>query len=564
MYQEVDIATEIALQGLKDFNFPSGCGLILTGSIGDGFGNSLSDIDVIVLDPADQHHPTLRQMTHINGRRCEYFLRSAPRLKQYADSIERFMHDDCSFESEDFDRYIRFYHEISRGIVLGGESVVAQARTYFDTEKLDSVILRAEKYRATKSIQIALACADLGLPEIAFQFSLKALRHALSHFAATKGLTNRAEKFVFSKARRANIDSGLLAQVMSFFVQNQTATNSETVQNAARLVAAIGVRPSVSNAEVVLRDKLRHAIIWDQDFLASSRELFRVRPNARQTAQFVANREGPVKIESLTADQRELYGELVSHGIVDIVLPDIEVRWGTTRNPAHQCQPFQVTWSGILLDADQAAACLTKLDACVDLVIQCGLKLSQAAMEYSNMKEDVLGALQYERWDEVRHGFIKMGYALCTIALAAKGTLAVPPPEALLGFLRHLHDGRPLSALMDALLNQSIHDAASALLAYKSLQDIEAEIPQTVKGMMFHTFESGQNLFSTIYSLVTWAEAALNLGLPLSITLEDNAEESMAAVKGGVAVNLMTAEALQKAMEWSRIDDVEAELRQML
>ncbi|WP_083268255.1 hypothetical protein [Lentzea guizhouensis] len=139
---------------------PPGCGAVLEGSIAEGFGNSSSDIDFLLLADDDHEHPTMPTIVFVQGRRVEVRTRSLSQVRAQVDAVLSGV--DAGFASLPaalLDRCQR----LLGSFVLRDNDVVRQARDF--PLSLPEVVSGWYAHHGRQALRHAVASHALGQPE---------------------------------------------------------------------------------------------------------------------------------------------------------------------------------------------------------------------------------------------------------------------------------------------------------------------------------------------------------------------------------------------------------------
>ncbi|SDJ46558.1 hypothetical protein SAMN04488074_102127 [Lentzea albidocapillata subsp. violacea] len=183
--------TSLLTETLDLVDAPPGCGAVLEGSIAEGFGNSASDVDFLLLADDDHDHPTMPTIVFVRGRRVEVRTRSLRQVRAQADAV-------CAHVAAGFgalpaallDRCQR----LRGAVVLRGEDVVRRAREW--PLSLPEVVAGWYAHHSRQAMRHAVASHVLGEEHEALAWAGIAARHAAKSWVAARGETYLEPKWL--------------------------------------------------------------------------------------------------------------------------------------------------------------------------------------------------------------------------------------------------------------------------------------------------------------------------------------------------------------------------------
>lgn len=203
--------TAILAGALELVDVPEGAGITLEGSIAEGFGNALSDVDFLVIVDDGVPVPTMPSVLFVDGRRAEVRFRPLAAVEADAARAAHFAArgapiDDATREM--LDRNQRLLCSLPQ---RNAEQVAAAKRC------IDETALAAALQRwFTELSRRAAGCAGIGLalgqPDLALSWSAQALVFAAKRWLAEHGETYVSDKWVAEQLHRVVDADQLLAR----------------------------------------------------------------------------------------------------------------------------------------------------------------------------------------------------------------------------------------------------------------------------------------------------------------------------------------------------------------
>ncbi|MFD4673350.1 hypothetical protein ACFWNN_26750 [Lentzea sp. NPDC058450] len=179
--------TSLLDETLELVEAPPGCGAVLEGSIAEGFGNSSSDIDFLLLADDDHEHPTMPTIVFVQGRRVEVRTRSLRQVRAQLDAVP--LYDLGTLPAALLDRCQR----LLGAVVLRDNDIVRRARDF--PLSLAEVVSGWYGRHSRQAMRHAVASHVLGQPE-ADGWAALAVRHAAKSWLAARGETYLEPKWL--------------------------------------------------------------------------------------------------------------------------------------------------------------------------------------------------------------------------------------------------------------------------------------------------------------------------------------------------------------------------------
>jgi hypothetical protein len=166
---------------------PDGTGIVLEGSIAEGFGNSSSDIDFLAVVPGDTDLPTMPSVLFVDGRRVEVRTRSRTQLTtQLERAAAAAAADGPGLRKIDEDLLNRCQRFLAGTVVAGGESL-ERLRILLPYRRFTELMTRWWAEHARQSLRQAIALRALGQHREAAGWAHNGLLQAAKSWVAGRG-----------------------------------------------------------------------------------------------------------------------------------------------------------------------------------------------------------------------------------------------------------------------------------------------------------------------------------------------------------------------------------------
>ncbi|WP_316745406.1 hypothetical protein [Streptomyces sp. MK7] len=168
------------------------CAVVLEGSLAEGFGNSSSDIDILIVRRGEENLPTMPSVLFVDGRRVEIRTRSVRQLTEQFSALRARARRPGTLSEDLLNRCQRLLHSRPlRGHALAGEAVALMSR-----ERFSRIAADWWAYRARQSFRHAVALLCLGATDEAADWSGAALVQTVKAWAAGQGETYLEPKWL--------------------------------------------------------------------------------------------------------------------------------------------------------------------------------------------------------------------------------------------------------------------------------------------------------------------------------------------------------------------------------
>jgi len=528
-----EVLSDLADQALARIGAPPDCAVLLEGSIAEGFGNSSSDIDFLLVGDGAGDLPTMPSILFIDGRRVEIRTRSAGQLTgqlQSAAALAGAGPRRIARLSEDLlNRCQRFLH----GFPLRRGELIDDLRTLLPAGDFSALMTSWWAEHSRQSLRHAIALAELEEYDEAAAWAKAGLLQAAKSWAAGRGETYLEPKWLSLQLDR--IGPGELTRRYWHLTgaPARGAAAGPMVGACLELARDLGVtgcahdpgRLTVSRMPGVTTwqtGEQVHVIRGKEDVFALGtvaaaawRSLVwgRSLPEVRAAAQAAGvDGAGPLIATFLR------YGlvQMTWHGAGQVTpaLPLAAPAGPVTPPPATAVPVLQL--GGAKVSGPRA----------VDLVPLPAKRFGAAAMALGwsnvlieNAREDLAGALDREQWRVAELAVSRALAAGLRGLLSAHGVNPLPPDSEVLPRLSLLPAGiAPIRQAAQQLAERTVAGPAEGDAARASLDDFVALVRQAVGADVFpSSFESAGEWQATLDIGYDWLRlgAYLDSAMPI-------------------------------------------------
>ncbi|SFQ95833.1 hypothetical protein SAMN04488564_101157 [Lentzea waywayandensis] len=427
---------------------PPGCGAVLEGSIAEGFGNSASDIDFLLLADDDHDHPTMPTIVFVRGRRVEVRTRSLRQVRAQADEACAHVAAGIgALPAALLDRCQR----LRGAVVLRGEDVVRRAREW--PLSLPEVVADWYAHHSRQAMRHAVASHVLGEEHEAVAWAGIAARNAAKSWVAARGETYLEPKWLDRQFDRlAAGGDGEAARLRDRLAVLRKGHDSvggiePAIAAHAELVADFGVHGCPADADQVLLGLRAGVTTWpigdrlhvvrgraDVFVLAApAGRAWRSIAPGRPVAEVIRRADDPGAAASALAEFHRI-------GLVELHWRDGgPIASAQPWAPAEPVTPPPSTRMPVLGLAGGAA------DGHVSLVPLPARRFAAAGMAQvwsnimiENAREDLSGALDGGQREVARTSGLRLLHHACRALLSACGMSPLPPDAAIVGWLSAL------------------------------------------------------------------------------------------------------------------------------
>jgi hypothetical protein len=227
-------------QALERVDPPPTYGAVLEGSIAEGFGNSSSDVDFLVVGSGDGDLPTMPSVLFIDGRRVEVRLRSEAQLARQVDLVlSRASAGSDALRSIPEDLLNRC-QRFTNSVTIHDPGLVEELRARLPRAALERIVSAWFADAARQASRHALVLRLLHCDELAARWAQRAVKLAAKSWLAAHGETYLEEKWISEQWMRVDGHDGLRARFSDAEARAATHT-PEYLGECLKLVLDFGV-----------------------------------------------------------------------------------------------------------------------------------------------------------------------------------------------------------------------------------------------------------------------------------------------------------------------------------
>jgi hypothetical protein len=237
----------LADQTLARIDAPEDAALLLEGSIAEGFGNSRSDIDFLLIADQDADMPTMPTIFFIDGRRVEIRTRSVGQITRHLLEAGTHRGRVTTLDEHLLNRCQRFL----RGHPVRRPDLITKVRDNLAYDTFAAVMTKWWAEYARQSVRHAVMLKSLGQHDQAAVWARAGLQQAAKSWAAGKGETYLEPKWLSLQLDRLAADP-LVARYRQ----------AETTDDRIRLVADLGVTGCADTPDQLTVERPKAVTTW--------------------------------------------------------------------------------------------------------------------------------------------------------------------------------------------------------------------------------------------------------------------------------------------------------------
>lgn len=527
-------------QALARVEHVPGSGVVLEGSIAEGFGNARSDVDFLLIEPAADR-PTMPSVLFLDGRRVEVRSRSVAQVERQFAAVLAAERSDRTVAALGDDLLNRC-QRLLFSVPMREPGVLEGAAGALTRERFAAIVGRWWRHQARQSLRLAVALTALGQHEEAAAWAETGLLQAAKSWAAAAGETYVEPKW--TALQLARIPDGAQIAARYDALAQRPADPSPAIQQAyvaaARSLAGeLGTDGIEDDPGRVVLERVPHVTTWPTGeglhVIRGHDDAFTLGPAAaRAWRQVVFGRTLPDTLERAAraaggdADAGALLATFLRYGFVRLAWEGRPGR-GTIRPyvpllgplaPATPAPRREAPVIALRGDRSLAPDAVALLPLPAPRLAEAAATIEWANVLVENAREDLLGALADEQWQVATHSAHRMLLVACRVVLAAQGMVPLPAHADLLRVLREagIPGTEPLIAEAATLELHAIRDAEDGDRALHALDRFAAQARALARADAFpSSFESPEDWRRTIEFSYDWLRlcAYLDSGIPI-------------------------------------------------
>ncbi|MFF3745756.1 hypothetical protein [Streptomyces kronopolitis] len=531
------ILSEDYLQNLWDktlAHIPSAanCAVVLEGSIAEGFGNSSSDIDFLIVADSDADLPTMPSLLFLDGRRVEVRTRSVRQVAEQFSALTSATHGAQGTIPEDL---LNRCQRLLRSFPLRHPDLVAKVKGLMSFDDFRSTAREWWAHHARQSLRYALVLRELGQEEEAAAWTEAGLLQAVKSWAAGRGETYLEPKWLPMQLDRLGADPLSDRFRVLASLDGSGLDPAAYVTAGALLAADLGVAGAASGSEHLTVARAGGVTTWqtgDRVHVVRGRQDVFVLGDqaARAWRALVFGRPLGTVLSAAQASGAPQAGRLIAQflrfGLVKAawkgegpIVPALPLAAppGAVTPPPSAARPI-VAVGGAAVGGAEA----------IDLVPVPARRFSAAGMTLvwsnvlvENAREDLVGALDREQWSVAQLSARRMLRFALRGVLSAYGVNPLPPDSevvralSLLPAEAHTEEMRAEARSLETL---TIASAAQGGAAVKRLDRFVAQVRRATGAYSFpSSFDSSDGWRQTLELGYDWLRLGAHLDADLPI-----------------------------------------------
>ncbi|MFE7132095.1 hypothetical protein ACFVIM_14655 [Streptomyces sp. NPDC057638] len=481
------ILSEECLRHLLDTSFPqiratADCAVVLEGSIAEGFGNSSSDIDFLLISDSDADLPTMPSLLFVDGRRVEIRTRSVRQVAEQFSALRAAVEHHPGAAAEDL---LNRCQRLLRSVPLRGPELVAKVKDMMSFDDFQIMAGAWWAHAARQSIRYSLALRRLGQEREAAAWTEAGLVQAVKSWLAGRGEAYLEPKWLPQQLARVG-EHPLSTRYRTLASWDACGLDSaDYVTAGARLAAELGVTGAAPESGRITLARADEVTTWqtgDRVHVVRGRQDVFVLGDraARAWRSLVFGRTLERTLATADASDAPQAGPLIAQflrfGLVRAAWGDegpivprmpLAAPTGAITPPPSTARPVVGVGGATVHGADAVA-----------LVPVPARRFSAAAMtlvwsnvQVENAREDLVGALDREQWGVAQLSARRMLRFALRGLLSAHAVQPLPPDSEVVSRLSLLPAGpdldgiRTRAAHLDTLTIASAAQGSATLTA---------------------------------------------------------------------------------------------------
>lgn len=550
-------AVSSAKCAIEHLEIPEGANSFLIGSCAEGFGDPMSDIDIVIaIPPGTNKEAVFRHYTWVGDQRVEIYSRPIDKLKQFVSQINNMTPETVvsSFKrgraSEDvIEEDLGMYHKILFAYPIEENTLLLDVHDAMNHEKLIDLRASLEQVRFINYMELALAAEKFEAANLATSYARRALVAAATGWCARQGQTYPSKKFLGWKLLRG----GLSVEKVAEFEDLLSSNGEDFLHNSASFADFIDIfnMPVVDRpAKFTLDEEVFQVRLINQLWIGDQKRTI-VLPSPTIGA-FDAS------IGSGIAQTPE------SPGVRCLCFLAGMARLETSAGRTERVSQAVDSKSEAILTAMGFARLSSEpivVDDGLRTLVDAALAICMAGIRFANRKEDAIGAAKSARWRQFE---VALGHMRdCALdAISYSETFRPAPVErACRAVFRASSAVELLDQAQRAAAVRS-RDAATAEQALNEADVIFSRLAPEVFGELYNAMASARGGIVYLEHGIVWGKVAKSMGKTLSLT-EISEREWEAILEQFDSFNLAQEMRVHIKPEmfqfgWSRSDDLRA------
>lgn len=522
----------LAAQMLARIDAPADAALLLEGSIAEGFGNSRSDIDFLLVADQEAPMPTMPTLFFIDGRRVEIRTRSVGQIVEHLREVAGYVGRGPRRIATVDEHLLNRCQRLLRGYPVRRADLIEKIRDNLPYDDFAAVMHQWWAEHARHSMRHAVTLLTLGQNELAEVWGRAGLQQAAKSFAARHGETYLEPKWLSLQLDRLG-DDPLVPRFWAVAgAEPHPDRAAEHTRACLTVAAALGVRDCADTPQHLVVERTGTITTWQ---VGTRLHLVRKRQDvfvlgdvaAKVWRRIVWGRPlAQLQAEAAAlgvADPGELIAAFIRYRL-------IRVNW--QRSPINPRLPLSAP-IGDITPAPSTSRPILGIDGAtpahprsVDLVPLPATRFAAAAMALvwgnvlvENALEDLRGALDRGQWRVAALATTRAVNGGLRALLCSCGVSPLPADPELIHRLDLLPEPRPrIAQLARELLRTTVDDEDGARRLLADLTEFVTAVRAACGGEAFpSSFDSADGWQHTLDIGYDWLRlgAYLDQQLPL-------------------------------------------------
>ena len=429
---------ELLDKSLASMESAAGCAIYLEGSIAEGFGNAMSDVDFVILRDVAHNLPTMPTILFVDRQRVEIRSRSLRDMREMLETAARHRHasrrDLLRLKEEVLDRCQRFLHAfpVREGALL------EPLKQLLPESVLREIVAKWFAVRAQESMRCAVALAALQQWSEAVSWARSAVTLGAKSWLAGLGETYLAKKWISQQIARAAAESDLGRRLLS--MENLARSGlppRDYIEKAADFLRAVGIRDCSTDPRCVSLKRHARVTTWQigsrVHIVRRKQDIFGLSTKAERVWRSLSfGRPIPDMLQCLPFDA-EASGRIIAEfhrlGLVSLRWRGSEIAARPESTLAPYSERPVLSIEGVTFPDERTPARLAPVSATG--FAAAGLSLAYANLVIENAREDATGAFAAGQWRVMERACRAILRHACMAVLSANGVHPLPAVEEL-------------------------------------------------------------------------------------------------------------------------------------
>jgi len=248
-----DYLRKLAAEALTRVDVRPDDAVVLEGSIAEGFGNTSSDIDFLLIADGAAELPTMPSILFVGGRRVEIRTRSVGQVLNQLETVAKAAGAGPRRLAKLDEDLLNRCQRLLRSFPLHGPDLVDKIKSTLPYDVFAELMSTWWAEHARQSIRHAVALDELGAPREALTWAQAGLLQAAKSWAAGQGETYLEPKWLSMQLGRLDPDER---------VDRYWNSTDLDLSGRVKLAADLGVRGVARIPERIVVDRVPDVTTW--------------------------------------------------------------------------------------------------------------------------------------------------------------------------------------------------------------------------------------------------------------------------------------------------------------